>query len=142
MKPIRAKPTLAEIIGNPLIEAKQIKTLLHYFIKSNSGGPMFDYDDTLEDIRERLNTLRDMLDDLVEGSPQYRELELDIEDLEETEQNFLERLEGDASFDEILEAVRAVGGPEDWQKVREIYESGGGPLYEFSEDVRAYILTN
>lgn len=104
---------------------------------------MFGIDDTLDEIRERLITLRDELEDLIPDTPAFMEIEFEIEELEEMEENILENaLEGDLTLDEVLESARVTGDPEDWSKVREIYEGGIIDLSEMSSEAQEYILSN
>ena len=49
---------------------------------------MFGIDDTLDEIRERLITLRDELEDLIPDTPAFMEIEFEIEELEEMEETF------------------------------------------------------
>ena len=118
---------------------------------------MFDFDDEIDNLQETLNRLRDQLLDLVEGTPEYSELELEIEDtefeLEEAEirrEEELERMreaereeyEYEASPSEVLEAANATGDPELFRVFREMGGTNGTSidLDQLSEEAKEYIM--
>ena len=78
---------------------------------------MFGYDDEIEELEDELRTLREELEDLIPDSPQFREIELDIFDLEDRVEEARNR---EPSFEEALELAQSTDSPTDWEKVREI----------------------
>jgi hypothetical protein len=107
---------------------------------------MFGIDDTLDDIRERIDNLRNDLQDLIPDTPQFREIEFELEELEELEQSILE-VEYDPSGQEIRDAAEFGGIEEGWVALREHYDSitaglGGLSFEELPEEVQNYLREN
>lgn len=118
---------------------------------------MFDYDDEINNLRDVLETLYDQLYDLIEGTPEYTELEIEIseteEELEEAEERREEELqrmreeereeyEYDASPSEVLEAANALGSPELFAVFREMGGTNGTSidLDQLSDEAKEYIM--
>jgi hypothetical protein len=118
---------------------------------------MFDFDDEIDNLQETLNRLRDQLRDLIEGTPEYSEIELEIQDtefeLEEAEfrrEEELERMreaereeyEYEASPSEVLEAANATGDPELFRVFREMGGTNGTSidLDQLSDEAKEYIM--
>jgi hypothetical protein len=105
---------------------------------------MFDYDSTRRELQEILDELYERLEDLIPGTPQYRE---QMEDISELERLVDSSQFDDVDLDEMIDAARQTGSAEDWQKVREIYDQiAGGNLSglsieDVSDEAREIILS-
>ena len=100
---------------------------------------MFDYDDEIQEIRNELETLQTQIEDLIPGTPEFRELEMDIT---ETEERLEEALNREPSFEEALALAQETGNPEDWAKVREIGSPPSFQRLSFAAPTPQPIVTN
>lgn len=100
---------------------------------------MFGYDDEIDEIRNELETLRSQIEDLIPGTPEFRELELSIG---ETEERLEEAINREPSFEEALALAQETGSPEDWEKVREIGSPQSFQQLSFASPTPQPIFTN